>query len=70
MQAGLWETVGSVNSWLALLLAAILLTAAWVTCKHKKTFFAYVFNRCGHLLYGLLVGFYLGAALLFVFAFD
>jgi hypothetical protein len=37
MQAGLWETVGSVNSWLTLLLAAILLTVAWVTCKHKKT---------------------------------
>jgi hypothetical protein len=40
MQAGLWEAVGSVNSWLTLLLAAILLTVAWVTCKHKKTLHA------------------------------
>lgn len=39
-QANPLEIVGFVNSWLTLLLAAILMTVAWVTCKHKKTFFA------------------------------
>jgi hypothetical protein len=39
-QTGFPETVGFVDSWLALLLAAILMTAAWVTSKHRKTLFA------------------------------
>jgi hypothetical protein len=46
-QSGFPETAGSVNSWLTLLLAAVLLTAAWVTCKHRKTLFAFALNLTG-----------------------
>jgi len=46
-QAGLIETIGAVNSWLTLLVAAVVLTIAWLSYNRKK--------KPNGLLFGIII---------------
>jgi hypothetical protein len=55
-QISIAETVGFVNSWVTLLLAAIIMTVSWLSLKHKKKLFgvALIFAGSYFLVYGLI----------------